>query len=224
MSHDEIFAVGYGRPPQGVFLKHVGWLDAPITIMPLPGGIEDNRLCDTSDMITAYLKHGMVLRAYMTLADHGAGLCVKDIITFSALGGAADSALKVPPDEKVQLKAVQDFARELAAYRNARMNAGLKIEIKDWQGEERADKTTPESVRILIERAEDRLSLSTRDGRKVDLELQDGDLRVLAFESEDGKESPVLTILPREGDILTERSDYDREARPAEDFGPPFPE
>lgn len=218
-SHDETFAIGSGPAPKGVFSKTLD-LEGGFTVIPLPAGIDSGHLSHDPKEITSYLNHGMVLRASMILANHGSGLCVKDVAEFTAIGAETDSPHILSESEKMQIAAAQDFTRELSAYRNAYMNNGLKVEIEDWQGTDRADKTTPDSIKLLIERDETRLSLSARDGRKVEIELQDGELRVLAYEQEDGKEFPVITSLPRSGDIRTERSDYDAEDRPeAEEDG-----
>lgn len=214
LSHDELFVVGKGCVPEGVFSKSVSSVEHPFTIMPLPGGISDDRW---SGEVTEYLKYGQVLRSSMTLSDNGSGLSVAKLHAYISVSPSLPGRMKMSNLEETQLAEAQDFARKLAEYRNSYMNSGLKVDVKDWQGEERADKTTPDSIKILIDLSPDRLSLHVRDGRRVDIELQDGNLRVLAYESEEGKEAPVVTILPREGDIITERSDYDREDRPEMD-------
>jgi len=46
------------------------------------------------------------------------------------------------------------------------------------------------------------------------LELLDGARRALAHEAEEGRQAPVITVLPRAGENETDRQDYDRETRP----------
>jgi hypothetical protein len=149
----------------------------------------------------------MAFIGVVTLRDTGDGL---------RLVSAQDLTPIMEPDaaDHLILGGIMSAAEQLAGYRDARLKAGVEVTIEDWQGEAREDKTTPDTIRLTIQAEEQRLLITTRDGRKLDLELQDGVLRALAYEHEDGKEAPVITALPPRGEIQTDRLDYDRESRP----------
>ncbi|MFX4300101.1 hypothetical protein [Pseudosulfitobacter pseudonitzschiae] len=181
--------------------------DGPGVLVPLPAGVGNGPMADMDGKeLRAYLEHGMAFEGDLTLRDVGDGL---------KLTGAKDLRNISTPDAREQLilKGVSQAAEMLASYREARIKAGIEVSISDWQGDERPDKTTPDNIRIKIQAEEQRLLMTARDGRKIDIEMQDGVLRSLAFEAEDGKDAPVITKLPISGDITTDREDYDREDR-----------
>lgn len=181
--------------------------DGPGVIVPLPAGVSIGSMGDADGKeLRAYLDHGMAFEGELTLRDVGDGL---------KLTGAKDLRNISTPDPREQLilKGISQAAEMLAGYREARIKAGIEVAISDWQGDERSDKTTPDHIRITIQVEEQRLLMTARDGRKLDIEMQDGVLRSLAFEAEGGKDAPVITKLPISGDIITDREDYEREAR-----------
>lgn len=181
--------------------------DGPGVIVPVPAGVGTWTMDGASGKeLSAYLDHGMAFSGELTLRDVGEGL---------KLTGAKNLRTISDPDprEQLVLRGISRAAEMLSGYRTASIKSGIKASIADWQGEERPDKTTPDNIGVTILAEEQRLVMTTLDGRKLDIEFQDGDLRALAYEAEDGKESPVITRLPMSGDIETDRYDYDREVR-----------
>lgn len=175
--------------------------------VPITGGVAEALAGEmTGRELRGYLDYGMAFSGIMKfqVTEHGLQL-------------AEAHGLKsiVEPKGLVQdrLDAVLTVAEQLASYRNARLRAGIDLSIADWQGEARDNKATPDHIRLTIRAEDQRLLLTTADGRKLDLELEDGTLRALAYEADEGKQAPVITALPERGDILTDREDYDRETR-----------
>lgn len=211
IAHGELFAHVPTQIPGHLSLTY----DGPGLIVPVPAGVTDGPVSDmTGKELRAYLDHGMAFSGVVTLRDTGDGLRV--------VGGQNLTAITEPDAmDHLILGGIMQAAEQLATYRDARLKAGVEVIIEDWQGPEREDKTTPDSIRLTIRPEDQRLLITARDGRKLDLELQDGVLRALAYEHEDGKEAPVITGLPPLGEIETDREDYDRESRPDPD-GPDF--
>lgn len=211
VAHGELFAAVHTEIPDQLNLKGHG----PAIVTPVPAGVGDGPMGEMPGKeLRDYLDHGMAFIGVVTLRDTGDGL---RLVSAQALKPVTE------PDtnERAMLDGIMSAAEQLAGYRDARLRAGVEVTIEDWQGPEREDKTTPDNIRLTIRPEDQRLLITARDGRKLDLELQDGVLRALAYEHEDGKEAPVITGLPPAGDILTDREDYDREARPDLD-GPDF--
>jgi len=92
--------------------------------------------------------------------------------------------------------------------------------IEDWQGDERST-GAPAAIGIQLEVERQRMLITTNDGRKIDLELQDGAIRVLCYEADEGKEAGIYVSIPERGDIMVENSDYLQEERftPADNDG-----
>lgn len=209
MARGELFA-NISRIPGQIALPGNG----SGVVVPIPAGVDDGHLGDYSGReLKKYLDHGMAFSGIFRFSDSGRGL---------KLVGAVEMRPIDHPDmaQVSTINGIMAAAELLADYRDARTGAGVDLTLHDWQGVEREDKTTPDSLKLRLNVEEQRILLTTRDGRKVDLEMQDGDLRVMAYENEDGKEAPVVTVMPRDGDIRTDREDYDREAR----FEPDAPE
>jgi len=203
IAHGELFAHVPTPIPGHLSLTY----DGPGLIVPVPAGVTDGPVSDmTGKELRAYLDHGMAFSGVVTLRDTGDGLRVVGSQNLTAI---------TEPDavDHLILDGIMSAAEQLAGYRDARLCAGVEVTIEDWQGEAREDKTTPDTIRLTIQAEEQRLLITTRDGRKLDLELQDGVLRAMAYESEDGKEAPVITGIPLRGEIGTDREDYDRETR-----------
>lgn len=211
IAHGELFAHVPTPIPGHLSLTY----DGPGLIVPVPAGVTDGPVSDmTGKELRAYLDHGMAFSGVVTLRDTGDGLRV--------VGGQNLTAITEPDAvDHLILDGIMSAAEQLAGYRDARLRRGVEVMIEDWQGVERDDKTTPDNIRLTIQPEAQRLLITARDGRKLDLELQDGVLRALAYEHEDGKEAPVITALPPRGEIETDRVDYDRESRSDPD-GPDF--
>lgn len=206
-----IITMAYGElmlwvsaPIQGeLSLPHSG----PGVVTPLPAGITT---ADTGGMsgkeLQEYLNYGMAFAGVFTLRNIGDGL---------KLTGATDlETIERPtPVQQNVLDGIMDCAEMLAGYRDARIKSGIKLSVSDWQGENRPDKTTADAIELTVGSEDALLRLSAKDGRRVEIELENGDLRVLAYESRDGKEFPVITSLPPLGEIETNRVDYDCEER-----------
>lgn len=207
IAHGELFAAVHTEIPDQLNLKG----HCPSIVVPIPAGIEDGPMGDmTGKELRDYLAHGMAFFGVVTLSDLGDGL---KIVSAQALTAVTNP----DPQEQLVLNGIMDAAEMLAGYRNARLKNGIEITIEDWQGVEREDKSTPDNIRLTIRSEESRLLITASDGRKLDLELQDGVLRALAYEAVEGKDSPVITALPLRGEIMIDREDYDRETRPAPD-------
>jgi hypothetical protein len=211
IAHGELFAHVPTPIPGHLALTY----DGPGLIVPVPAGVTDSAVGDMSGKeLRDYLAHGMSFTGVLTLRDVGDGLRV--------VGGQNLTPITEPDAaDHLILGGIMSAAEQLAGYRDARLKAGVEVTIEDWQGPEREDKTTPDNIHLTIQAEDQRLLITTRDGRKLDLELQDGVLRAMAYESEDGKEAPVITGIPPRGEIETDREDYDREFRPNLD-GPGF--
>jgi hypothetical protein len=207
MAHGELFAHVPTPIPGQLALTY----DGPGLIVPIPAGVTEGQIGDMSGReLRAYLDHGMAFSGVLVLCDNGDGLTV--------LAGVSLKAITEPDAvDHMILSGIMEAAERVAGYRNARLKSGLEVNIEDWQGVEREDKTTPDIIRLTIRSEESRLLITASDGRKLDLELQDGVLRALAYEAENGKQAPVITSLPASGEIRTEREDYDRETRYAPD-------
>ena len=207
IAHGELFA----HVPTGIPGHLALTYDGPGLIVPVPAGVGDGPMGEmTGKEFRAYLDHGMAFSGVVTLRDTGDGL---------RLVSAQNLTPITEPDavDHLILSGILSAAEQLAGYRDARLRAGVEVTIEDWQGEAREDKTTPDNIRLTIRAEEKRLLTTTRDGRMFDLEFQDGVLRGLAYEHEDGKEAPVITGIPPRGEIETDRFDYDRETRPDPD-------
>lgn len=207
IAHGELFAQVPTRIPGQLSLTY----DGPGLIVPVPAGVGDGPMGDMSGReLRAYLDHGMAFSGVVTLRDVGDGL---RLVSAQALKPVTEP----DPNERAMLNGIMQAAEQLSGYREARLKAGVEVTIEDWQGPEREDKTAPDSIHLTIRPEAQRLLITARDGRKLDLELQDGVLRALAYEQEDGKEAPVITGIPPQGEIATDRVDYDRETRPGLD-------
>ena len=207
IAHGELFAAIHTEIPDQLNLKG----HCPSIVVPVPAGVGDGPMGGMpGNELRDYLAHGMAFSGVITLRDTGNGL---------RLVSAQDLTPIMEPDaaDHLILGGIMSAAAQLSGYRDARLCAGVEVTIEDWQGEAREDKTTPDTIRLTIQAEEQRLLITTRDGRKLDLELQDGVLRAMAYESEDGKEAPVITGIPLRGEIETDREDYDRESRPDPD-------
>lgn len=183
----------------------------PWFVVPIPGGVGDGPMAEMPGKeLRDYLAHGMAFNGTFTLRDVGEGL---QLVQASEM-----SPIRTPDlNDQTNLNGIMKAAREIADYLYSRLRSGHEVIIEDWQGDGRDDKTTPDHIRLTIQAEEQRLLITARDGRKLDLELQDGALRAMAYENEDGKQAPVITALPPQGEIVTDRHDYDLEARPAAD-------
>ena len=201
IAHGELFAAIHTEIPDQLNLKGHG----PAIVTPVPAGVGDSQMGDMSGReLRDYLDHGMAFIGVVTLRDTGDGL---RLVSAQALKPVTEP----DPNERAMLDGIMSAAEQLAGYRDARLRAGVEVTIEDWQGAERVDKTTPDNIRLTIRSEESRLLITASDGRKLDLELQDGALRALAYEAQDGKQAPVITSLPPSGEIGTDREDYDRE-------------
>jgi hypothetical protein len=210
IAHSELW-MGVDAPVPG----HLS-MGAPVGVaVPLPGGLANGRTFGMPrPELRSYLDHGMVLSGDLVLEETDNGLTLIGAAGLRAITDHdRDAAGFATPEERMRIDGILTAAEQLGGYREARLRAGVEVSIADWQGDDRADKTTPDEIRLTIQSEAYRLLLTTKDGRKLDLELQDGTLRAMAYENDDGKETPVITSLPREGGILTERQDYDREVR-----------
>jgi len=207
IAHGELFASVPTQIPGHLSLRgHSFWF-----VIPVPAGVGDGPMGDMSGKeLRDYLDHGMAFNGTFTLRDSGDGL---------KLVQASDLLAISRPDlnDQTLINGIMSAAEQVAAYRDARLKSGVEVTIVDWQGEAREDKTTPDAIRLTIQSEDQRLLITTHDGRKLDLELQDGVLRAMAYESEDGKQAPVITALPRSGEITIDRHDYDLEPRPEPD-------
>lgn len=207
IAHGELFAhVPTPIPGRLSLPAGDGW-----SVVPVPGGVGEGSFGEFIPReLRDYLNHGAVFTGILELNDEGGGL---------TLTGARNLyPVQFPtPEDRARLDAIMSAAEVLAGYRDARLRSGVEVTIEDWQGPEREDKTTPDQIRLTIQTEDQRLLITARDGRKLDLELQDGVLRAMAYENEDGKGAPVITALPPGGEIVTDRHDYDRETRPDPD-------
>lgn len=203
VAHGELFATVPTQIPGHLSLRgHSPWF-----VVPVPAGVGEGPIGDMSGKeLRDYLNHGMAFNGMFTLSDAGYGLQLVQAYQLTPIKN---------PDlnDRTLINGVMKAAEQISGYRNARIRSGIEITIEDWQGVEREDKTTPDNIRLTIQCEEQRLLITTADGRKLDLELQDGALRAMAYESHDGKEAPVVTSLPMSGEIRTDREDYDRETR-----------
>ena len=211
IAHGELFAAVPTAVPGMLSLPTPdGW-----SIVPVPGEVGEGPFGEfIARELRDYLNHGAIFTGILEMNDERGAL---------TLTGARNlyPAQHRTPEIKERLDQIMSAAEQLAGYRDARLRTGVEVTIEDWQGPEREDKTTPDNIHLTIQAEEQRLLITTRDGRKLDLELQDGVLRALAYEGEDGREAPVITAIPPRGEIGTDREDYDRETRPDPD-GPEF--
>jgi hypothetical protein len=207
IAHGELFvAVPTPIPGRLSLPAGDGW-----SVVPVPGGVGEGPFGEFIPReLRDYLDYGSAFTGLLELKEEGGAL---------TLTGARNLyPVQFPtPEGRARLDAIMSAAEQLATYRDARLKNGIEVTIEDWQGPEREDKTTPDQIRLTIQAEEQRLLITARDGRKLDLELQDGALRAMAYENEDGKQAPVITALPPQGEIVTDRHDYDLEARPAAD-------
>lgn len=207
IAHGELFvAVPTPIPGRLSLPAGDGW-----SVVPVPGGVGEGPFGEFIPReLRDYLGYGSAFTGLLELKDEGGAL---------TLTGARNLyPVQFPtPEDRARLDAIMSSAEMLATYRDARLKNGIEVTIEDWQGPERQDKTTPDQIRLTIQAEDQRLLITTRDGRKLDLELQDGVLRAMAYENEDGKQAPVITALPPGGAIVTDRHDYDLETRPDPD-------
>ena len=207
IAHGEIFAaVPTQVPGQLSFPGPDGW-----SVVPVPGGVGEGLFGEmTRRELRAFLDHGLAFTGLLDLGDQDVALTLVDARNLHPVQHPT-------PEDRARLDAIMSVAEQLAGYRDARLKSGISVTVEDWQGAEREDKTTADNIRLTIRSEQSCLLITASDGRKLDLELQDGVLRTLAFEAEDGKSSPVLIALPPRGEILINREDYDRETRPDPD-------
>lgn len=207
IAHGELFAhVPTPIPGRLSLPAGDGW-----SVVPVPGGVGEGSFGEFIPReLRDYLNHGAVFTGILELNDERGAL---------SLSGARNLyPVQFPtPEDRARLDAIMSAAEVLAGYRDARLRSGVEVTLEDWQGVEREDKTTPDNIRLTIRTEERRLLTTTQDGRMFDLEFQDGVLRGLAYEQEDGKEAPVIISIPPRGEIGTDRHDYDLEARLAPD-------
>jgi hypothetical protein len=183
-----------------------GW-----SVVPVPGGVGEGPFGEfIARELRDYLGHGAVFTGILELSDEGGALTLTGALNLSPVQHRT-------PEIKERLDQIMSAAEQLAGYRDARLRIGVEVTIEDWQGVEREDKTTPDTIRLTIQVEDQRLLITARDGRKLDLELQDGVLRALAYEAEEGKLAPVITALPQAGEMTIDRHDYDLETRPDSD-------
>lgn len=208
MSHGTLLVTSGQHVPDGVLSKET----LSGTIIPVSGGLADGDWAGSGPgELQEYLKSGMVFRGAFALEKKGATLFVTGGTSIVPIG--TEKSAPMTDIEQLHLEAVQDYARDLSEYREAWLSRGVEVSLNDWQGVERADKTTADSLRVTVNFKEDEISLSSRDGRKLSLEFQNDDLRVLSYEAEPGKDSPIVVKIPPQGDISVDRQDYDLEER-----------
>jgi hypothetical protein len=203
LSHDDIMLWTTSEIPGHIAMGFEG----PGVITPLSGGLGAGSIDQMSDHeLLGYLKHGMVFSGKFVLRDTPDGLKLTQ--------GENITAISEPkPIDSTILRAMDDKAGDLARYREAHLSKGMTIELEDWQGVDRKDKTTADAIPLTVKFHEGEFFVSTPDGREVHFEFGDDVLRALAYEIPAGKISPMIVNLPETGDITINDHDYSTEKR-----------
>lgn len=151
---------------------------------------------------------GVIIESDIILSlSHIAGPGIKAAIAPSPLSEQPD---QTSPEKIMQIWSFKRIVQQMQALIEQRFMSGLELTIIDWKLEGR-DLSPQIDLRVL--RSPSQCIIEAQDGRRVDIEIQDGNLRIMAYECAIGKESPVITVIPSAGEILTLRQDYDSEPR-----------
>lgn len=212
LSYGEMF-ICTGRSIAG----HMSFpFDGSGRIIPLTGGLGNGPI-DTmaAEEFKSYIDYGMVFAGEFTLEDTGDGLKIT---------GARDLQVVTKPDpaQQAAFRGIEEIGDILDSYRESHLKAGMELSLKDWQGDNRQDKTTADDIDLTLRTTEDGIKLTVRDGRMVELELEDGTLNILAYDTDGGKDAPVVIRVPARGDITVSAEDYASETSPETDAPEPY--
>lgn len=182
-------------------------------VIPVSGGLaafDEDAVKSSKGELEGYLKLGMPMKGTFDLIEEDGALKlrpVEEIMFFYR--PFSDQASWPGSKEKAQIDVIAAMSELLSAYTEQKMRAGLSVTIEDWQGPDRADKTTSENIRMDIKVSQDSLLITSSDGRRIDIELQDDVLRAFAYEPEGGKEAPVKINMHKDGEIYVDTHDYE---------------
>lgn len=189
-----------------------------VTVAPIPtfhreAVIEGFALKEFED----YLRYGMVHKGVFEIDVSSGAPALKTGKDLSVI--MRDRGGKVELDDAFAINLMITRAEQLLSTMNAMLGRGFQVGLQDWkyaEGVER-DNTQPALDIITIQAEKARILITTRDTRKIDLEIEEGDLRAYAAERDDGKESTVKLRIPPRGDISVDMSDYSNEPRVSDD-------
>ncbi len=173
------------------------------TIVPLPHGLPEDPVAEmTRSELTDYLKYGHLYEGTLNVTIENG------ILT---LHGGGDLRLVDVETSKVAKQIVTDmddasgWLRQMVEMLNG---PELRHTLHDVQSEEFRNEGAPETIEITIGLRQDGVCIKSSDEREVALEVQNGDLRLMAYEGRNGVDAPVIITIPEVGMITVGEDDY----------------
>lgn len=183
------------------------------TIIPVSGGLayfDEDVVQSSKHELEGYLKFGMPMKGSFDIVEEDGTLKIRPVAKLLFFKGHLSDPVEWESSvEKAQIAAIGYASELLSAYTEQKMRAGISITIEDWQGPDRADKTTPDNIRMDVKLSPGSLLITASDGRKIDIELQDDVIRAFAYEPLGGKEEPVKVNMHKDGEIFVDTHDYE---------------
>lgn len=96
----------------------------------------------------------------------------------------------------------------------------MPLRLQDWQTEDGSalQEGVPTAIDLNLEMRDTRYDFTAQDGQKISIELQNGRLRVLAYN--DTSDGPVTVMIPKNGDIMTDTDAFYSEKHPDDSMEP----
>jgi hypothetical protein len=168
------------------------------TILPLPQGLPEEPVGDmTKAEFTDYLKYGSVYKGTVNIT-HENGVT-------KLLGGGTLTIVDPDPTE-TERQLINEMDK--VSHWMTQTMSQLVCDIEDVQAPEFREKDAPGSIEITIGLRKDGVCIKSNDERQVSLEVQNGDLRLLAYEGRNGVDAPVIITIPEAGMITVGDDDY----------------
>jgi len=189
------------------------------TILPVNGGFAGGEIADLVQELEPYLNLGMPVKAEFEIDTDAGSLQIINLRGVIVLTNGP-SRHQITPNEKAKIAAIERVSELLSAYNAQKLNAGIAVKISDWQGPDRANKTTDDTLRLKIRTQEQRVMISAPDGREIDIELQDNVMRVFAYDADGASDRPVKIDMHKESGMEVDTSDYEQDRYLISDMEP----
>lgn len=203
--------------PRQVAEGVVGLTGTGREFLPLDGGV----LCDDVDGISRkefsdYLACGYGYEGLMELGcDSDGRLCLVAATSMRPIVGHPAEP-RVTPEEQAIFQEMESAALRIGSAFFLK-GADANFSLEDWQvaGSDATglDPSIARSVDLTIKSSARGLQISAPDGREIALELEDGALRVHAYDDRDGRDNPVNISIAVGKDIEVDTEGYFNDCR-----------
>jgi hypothetical protein len=189
------------------------------TLLPINGGFAGGDIEEKAQELERYLNFGMPIKAEFEISDASGALQIEQMRGVVVLTNGS-SRHQIGPDERAKIAAIEKASALLGSYNAQKLSAGFAVNISDWQGPDRANKTTDDTLRLKIRTQAQRVMITAPDGREVDIELQDNIMRVFAYDADGASDEPVKIDMHKDCGIEVDTSDYEQDRYLISDMEP----